>query len=321
VSSLFEATRALLEREGLAPRKRLGQHFLVDARVVERMVSFADLSADDAVLEIGPGVGALTDVLAARAGRLFLVEYDRGLCGVLRRKFADHDRVTVIEGDAVRLDLAAAVDVPLVKVVASLPYNAAVPILFRLLDARRIFTDVTVMLQREMAARLVARAGTRSYGAPSVLFQLYARLVGRFRVPSAAFYPRPQVVSEVLRVTLTPEPCVPVDDPPALVAIVRAAFGQRRKMLHNALQTVPGTAVPPGTWHDVLAAAGVDGNVRGETLDVAAFAAIANAATACLGPGVVGVVPDRAPGRVAATGGRRGTARASGRRRGAGARD
>jgi 16S rRNA (adenine1518-N6/adenine1519-N6)-dimethyltransferase len=284
VSGLFEATRALLEHEGLAPRKRLGQHFLVDPAVVERMVSFAEVGPDDAVLEIGPGAGALTDVLAARAGRLYLIEVDRGLCGVQRRKFAGDGHVAVIEGDATRLDLGAAVAEPRVKVVASLPYNAAVPILFRLLDARRVFADVTVMLQREVAARLVAPSGTRVYGAPSVLFQLYARPLGRFRVPSAAFYPRPQVVSEVLRVAFTPAPAVPVDDEALLVAIVRAAFNQRRKMLHNALQTIPQLRdVTAAGWKAVLDDAGVDGRVRGETLDVTTFVALANAAARGLG--------------------------------------
>lgn len=291
MSALFDATRALLAQEGLAPRKRLGQHFLVDARIVERMVACADVSSEDAVLEIGPGLGALTDVLAGRARRLYLVEYDRGFCGVLRRKFADSTHVEVIEGDAVRLDLAAAVHEPRVKVVASLPYNAAVSILFRLVDARRTFPEATVMLQREVADRLVARAGTRAYGAPSVLFQLYARLLTRFRVPSAAFYPRPQVMSEVLRVEFTEEPSFPVDDHGALVAIVRAAFGQRRKMLHNALQTIGAHDATPEVWRDVLEIAGIDGSVRGETLEIEAFVALANAAVARLGKGVVGSSP------------------------------
>ena len=291
VSTLFDATRALLAQEGLAPRKRLGQNFLIDARIVERMVDCAEVSSEDAVLEIGPGLGALTDVLAARAKRLYLVEYDRGFCSVLRRKFADSTHIEVIEGDAVRIDLTAVVREPRIKVVASLPYNAAVSILFRLVDARRTFPEATVMVQREVGDRLVARAGTRAYGAPSVLFQLYARLLDRFRVPSAAFYPRPQVVSEVLRVEFTEEPCVAVDDPGALVAIVRAAFGQRRKMLHNALQTIGAREATPDAWRDVLAHAGIDGSVRGETLEIPTFVALANAAAACLGHGVVGGVP------------------------------
>ncbi len=294
MSALFDATRALLAQEGLAPRKRLGQNFLVDAGIVERMLACAEVSAEDAVLEIGPGLGALTDVLATRARQLYLVEYDRGFCGVLRRKFADSTHVEVIEGDAVRLDLAGSVREPRVKVVASLPYNAAVSILFRLVDARRTFPEATVMLQREVADRLVASAGTRAYGAPSVLFQLYARPRSRFRVPSAAFYPRPQVVSEVLRFEFAEEPSFPVDDPGALVAIVRAAFGQRRKMLHNTLQTIGMRDATPELWRDVLETAGIDGSVRGETLEVEAFVTLANAAAACFGTGAVGASPKEA---------------------------
>jgi 16S rRNA (adenine1518-N6/adenine1519-N6)-dimethyltransferase len=191
--------------------------------------------------------------------------------------------VRVIEGDAVTLDLRDAIPEGTVKVVASLPYNVAVPILFRLVDERAIFSDVTVMLQREVAERLLARPGTRAYGAPSLLFQLYANPRGRFRVPASAFYPRPQVTSEVIRVRLELEPRVPVEDPALLRALVRAAFNQRRKMLRNALQTLPPRlALPPDAWEQIFATTGIDGRVRGETLDLSAYAALADAAAAAL---------------------------------------
>jgi len=291
-------TRELLAREGLAPRKRLGQHFLVDRAVVARMVALAEVGPGDVVLEIGPGTGALTDVLAVRAARLYLVEYDRGLCGVLRRRFADNPAVQVIEGDALRIDLRRAIPERPVKVVASLPYNVSVPILFRLLEERRVFPDLTVMVQLEVAQRLLARAGTRAYGAPSLLFQLYAEVRGHFRVPSSAFYPRPQVASEVLRVTLAPDPRVPVDDPRLFAALVRAAFNQRRKMLRNALATLAGPgALPVLAWEEVFAATGIDGRARGETLDLAAFAALANAAARARGAAAPSPSRPRRPGR------------------------
>jgi 16S rRNA (adenine1518-N6/adenine1519-N6)-dimethyltransferase len=277
MSRLAAETRALLQSEGLAPRKRLGQHFLVDSGVIARMVDLAEVGANDAVLEIGPGVGALTDVLAARAARLYVVEYDRGLCVVLRRKFASHAEVRVIEGDALEVDLRGEVPETEVKVVASLPYNVSVPILFRLIEERHVFPDLTVMVQREVAERLLARVDTRAYGAPSVLFQLYAEPRGRFKVGSSAFYPRPQVASEVLRVRLSPVPRVPVDEPRLMATIVRAAFGQRRKMLRNAVQTIMAPlALAPAVWEEVFGAAGIDGRARGETLDLATFARLSN---------------------------------------------
>lgn len=283
MSTLSSETRALLAREGLAPRKRFGQHFLVDRAVVARMIDLAAIGPEDAVLEVGPGLGALTGALAERAGRLYVIEVDRGLCEVLRRKFAARPAVCVIEGDALRIDLRRAILEPTVKVVASLPYNVAAPILFRLLDERTVFSDLTVMVQREVAERLVAAAGSRAYGAPSLLFQLYARVLGRFRVGPAAFYPRPQVVSEVLRLALDPAPRVAVDDPALFAAIVRAAFGQRRKMLRNALQALPaGAALTAAAWDDVFAATGIDGRARGETLDLTAFAALSDAAARAL---------------------------------------
>lgn len=278
MSRLAAETRALLQSEGLAPRKRLGQHFLVDPNVIARMVDLAEVGAKDAILEIGPGVGALTDVLAARAARLYVVEYDRGLCVVLRRKFAAYPEVRVVEGDALAVDLRGEVPETEVKVVASLPYNVSVPIIFRLIEERLIFSDLTVMVQHEVADRLLAKVNTRAYGAPSILFQLYAEPLGRFRVPSSAFYPRPQVASDVLRVKLAPTPKVAIDDPRLLTAVVRAAFGQRRKMLRNALQTLaPSLSLEPPAWEDVFAAAGIDGRARGETLDLAAFARLADA--------------------------------------------
>lgn len=279
MSRLAAETRALLQREGLAPRKSLGQHFLVDRSVIERMVDLAQVSERDAVLEIGPGVGALTDVLAARAARLYVVEYDRGLAVVLRRKFAAHPEVKVIAGDALEVDLRGEIPETEVKVVASLPYNVSVPILFRLIEERRVFPDLTVMVQKEVADRLLAKAGTRAYGGPSVLFQLYAEPIGRFRVSSSSFYPRPQVASEVLRVRLAPSPRVPVAEPRLLAAIVRAAFNQRRKMLRNAVQAlVEPLGLPLPVWDEVFAAAGVDSRARGETLDLAAFARLSDAA-------------------------------------------
>jgi 16S rRNA (adenine1518-N6/adenine1519-N6)-dimethyltransferase len=278
MSRLAAETRALLQREGLAPRKSLGQHFLVDPAVIDRMVDLAEVNAADAVLEIGPGVGALTDVLATRAARLYIVEYDRGLCVVLRRKFAAQPNVKVIEGDALDVDLRGEVPEPEVKVVASLPYNVSVPILFRLIEERHVFPDLTVMMQKEVADRLLARVDTRAYGAPSVLFQLYAEPRGRFKVGSSAFYPRPQVASEVLRVRLAPEPRVPVEEPRLMAAVVRAAFGQRRKMLRNAVQTLAEPlALAPPVWEEIFGAAGVDGRARGETLDLATFARLSDA--------------------------------------------
>jgi 16S rRNA (adenine1518-N6/adenine1519-N6)-dimethyltransferase len=278
MSRLAAETKAMLERDGLAPRKRLGQHFLVDPGVIARMVDLAEVGAGDAVLEIGPGVGALTDVLAERAARLYVVEYDRGLCIVLRRKYAGHPEVRVIEGDALAVDLRGEVPETEAKVVASLPYNVSVPILFRLIEERLIFPDLTVMVQHEVADRLLAKVDTRAYGAPSVLFQLYATPCGRFRVPSSAFYPRPQVASDVLRVRLSPAPRVAVEDARLMAAVVRAAFGQRRKMLRNAVQTLPAAAsLTPAAWEEIFAAAGIDGRARAETLDLPAFARLSDA--------------------------------------------
>jgi len=189
-----EAREALAAAQ-LAPRKRFGQHFLVDPNVVGRIVDLAAVADEPAVLEIGPGLGALTDALADRARRLYLVEIDRGLAARLVERYADRPHVRVVTGDVLELPLDAMVDEPHATVVANLPYNVTTPILFRLLDLRARFPRAVVMVQREVATRLAARPGGKEWGVLPALVQTFAEVRVAFGVSRRSFHPSPRVES------------------------------------------------------------------------------------------------------------------------------
>jgi len=263
------------------PSKRLGQHFLLNPAVARRVVELAQVNRSDTVLEIGPGKGALSEFLAARAARLYLVEVDRDLARELQERFCGLANVKVICADILELDLKRAFAEEPIKVVANLPYNIATELLFRLLAHREKFPDLTLMLQREVARRLLARRGTPEYGIPTLLVQLYAEVTPGFAVGPGNFYPRPKVVSEVVRLKVSAHPRFPLAGPKAeeiFAALVRAAFGQRRKMLRSALLALcERYRIERADWEGVLAEAGVSSTLRGEEIAPQGFVALANA--------------------------------------------
>jgi len=269
--------REALAAAGLRPRKRWGQHFLCDAAVVRRIVDTAEIGPGGAVLEIGPGLGALTDELARRAARLVLVEIDPALAARLTERFAADDRVRVVTGDVLELPLEELLGATPATVVANLPYNVASPVLFRLLELRARVPRAVLMLQLEMAERLTARPGSKTYGASSVVVQAFAEVRIAFKVSRRSFLPPPDVDSAVVDVRWSPAPRADVGDPELFRAVVRAAFGQRRKMLRNALRLLVEARAGAASPEAVLRAAGIDPAARAETLDLAAFARLTRA--------------------------------------------
>jgi 16S rRNA (adenine1518-N6/adenine1519-N6)-dimethyltransferase len=269
--SLQRTTRQTLDRLGVRPRRRLGQSFLVAPAVVARIVDAADVRGK-AVVEIGPGLGALSDTLAALASRLWLVEIDPRLCERLRERYAPAAHVRVVHADALDVDFADLLRGSAGAVaVGNLPYSIGTQILLRLLDARRLFARLVLMLQREVAERIVAPPGSRSYGTLSVWTALYGEARIALRVPPGAFVPRPKVESAIVTIELRSQPRTPVADPVRFRAVVRAAFGQRRKTLRGALSAMATASE--------IEAAGIDPTRRGETLSLHEFAAIANRLT------------------------------------------
>lgn len=260
---------------GHRPRRSLGQHFLADPGVARRIVDLARITAADRVVEIGPGLGALTDLLAASAGDLRLVEYDRTLAADLRLRFAAQAHVRVVEADVLQIDVEELVEATGgAIVVANLPYNIATAVLVRLLERRRLFPRIVVMVQREVAERLRAAPGSKAYGVLSVLTQIVARVERGFRVPPGAFVPRPAVDSEVVVIEPSTELRAPVDDLQAFRMLVQTVFGKRRKQLINSMRPLCDRPA------ELLRSVGIDPTRRPETLSLDELAAVSNA----LGP-------------------------------------
>lgn len=260
----------------MTSRVRWGQNFLVDHAVSARIVEWAAVEGSP-VVEIGPGRGAITSLLAARASRLWLVEIDPELADLQRRAFADDPRVEVVEADALALDWKALVP-PATRVVSNLPYESGTAIVAHLLAARGSFASLTVMLQREVADRLVAEPASRAYGALSVLTRIAADVEAGMVVAPRSFRPRPAVESRVVKLRPLTEFRYDVGDEETFRFVVRAAFGQRRKMLRNNLGRAVEARFGAGAWQALLGATGIDGERRPETLAVAEFAALSRAA-------------------------------------------
>ena len=267
--------REIAGRWDVHPTKQRGQNFVVDANTVRRIVRLAEVGSGDVVLEVGPGIGSLTLGLLAAGATVVAVEIDPVLAAALpetvgRFRAADADRLVVIEADAMRVD-----DVPLAPtaLVANLPYNVAVPIVLHLLSTTPSLARGLVMVQSEVAERLVARPGSRVYGVPSVKLAWYAEASRAGSVPPSVFWPVPRVDSGLVALTRhSPPPCAVSRE--EVFACVDAAFAQRRKTLRAALAGWAGSAAEA---ERILLAAGVDPSARGEALDVAAFARIASA--------------------------------------------
>lgn len=278
--------RGLLARHGIHPSRRKGQSFLIQPDIAGRIARAAEIPPGATVLEIGPGLGILTAALAPLCRRLLAIEIDPRLVGVLEAEAGLPPNVEIIQGDALETDLAALARrwrAPAV-VVSNLPYAASTPLLFHLLEAGPVLGRWVLMLQREVAERILAAPGGKDYGALSVPLQLFTDVKRLFSVGRANFHPRPAVDSVVLRFDVHSPEDAGVADPALLRALVREAFGQRRKTLANALSGLLGPSAAA-----VLERAGIDPRARGETLSPPDFARLANS--------ISGTVPlPRSPG-------------------------
>ncbi|MBI3607614.1 MAG: ribosomal RNA small subunit methyltransferase A [Nitrospirae bacterium] len=256
-----------------APRHRrsLGQCFLTDRRYAERIVALAGLGPQDRVVEIGPGAGILTRILALRAGEVIAIEIDPRWHARLEAEFHESSRVRLIRGDALEYPFEA-IPSPF-TVVSNLPYYISTPVLFRLLQSRARIARMVLMLQREVVDRMVAGPGSKAYGTLSLTVAHAAEVRKAFNVPSACFTPRPAVDSAVVVVTPRPAPAIAVSDEPTLFTVIRAAFAHRRKVLGNALKD---GGFAPDAVQRALQAAAIVGTRRGETLTLAEFGRVAD---------------------------------------------
>ena len=257
-------------------QKKFGQNFLIDGHVLDKIIAGAGVTKDDMVLEIGPGIGTMTQYLAEAAGKVVAVEIDRNLLPILQETLADYDNVKVIHADVLSLDLEKLVQEENggrpIKVVANLPYYITTPIIMALFEQHVPLANVTVMVQKEVAARMKSGPGSKDYGALSLAVQYYAEPYIVANVPCNCFMPRPNVDSAVIRLTRYEEPPVQVNDEKMLFKIIRASFNQRRKTLQNGLNNSSELNFTKDQIAAAIAEAGFSPSVRGEALTLEQFA-------------------------------------------------
>ena len=273
-------TIEIIQKYQFAFQKKFGQNFLIDTHVLDKIISAAGITGDDCVLEIGPGIGTMTQYLAEHAGKVVAVEIDTNLLPILDETLKGYSNVTVINNDILKLDMNKLVDEyndgrP-IKVVANLPYYITTPIIMGLFESNVPIDNITVMVQKEVADRMQVGPGSKDYGALSLAVQYYAKPYIVANVPPNCFIPRPNVGSAVIRLTRYQEPPVQVDEPGVMFRLIRASFNQRRKTLQNGLNNSPEV---PYTKEQIAAAIeslGVPASVRGEALTLEQFACLAN---------------------------------------------
>ena len=276
VRTLYEEVRTALRESEFRPRKRLGQNFLVHERVIDSILRLLELSPQDEILEIGPGLGFLTRRLVERAAKVWAVEVDSFLVDWLQRSsLRNHPALQLIHADILKMPLDETLPRHKIKLVANLPYSISTPVLFRLFDWRARFASMVLMVQKEVADRIASGPGSKAYGTLSVWCQVHGRITDKVPVSPEAFYPRPRVRSTVLKIELFPEPLVPIKEIAHLRGLVRSAFGQRRKTLANALTSR--LKCSRAEVEGFLRTEGVDPGRRGETLRVEEFIHLAQA--------------------------------------------
>lgn len=275
----YTNTSEILKKHQFRMQKKYGQNFLIDANILAKIVEAAQITKEDCVLEIGPGIGTMTQYLAEAADRVVAVEIDRELIPILEETLSPYDNVKVLCEDILKLDLAALAAEnggrPL-KVVANLPYYITTPIIMALFESGMPLASITVMVQSEVADRMQTGPGSKDYGALSLAVQYYAKPEVVARVPASCFLPRPNVDSTVVRLTRYEKPPVETADEAFLFAVIRASFNQRRKTLANGLANAGGLGVTRGQVETVLADMGLSTMVRGETFTLERFAELSD---------------------------------------------
>jgi 16S rRNA (adenine1518-N6/adenine1519-N6)-dimethyltransferase len=273
---------SLLRKYGIRPLKRLGQCFLCDRNIMEKIIRIADVRDADTVVEIGAGTGVLTAMIADRARRVIAVEVDRMLVDLLQKELGDRGNVEIIHADVLRFDFSTVHPGgrqedrgQRLKVIGNVPYNISSQIVLRLLDHRHCIGRAVLMLQREVAERLAASPGTKDYGPLSVYVALYTEPTLESRVPASCFHPRPDVESRIIRLDIRDEPLCRVDNADFFQRLVRTSFSKRRKTLLNNLKS-SSLSISDDRITAALSTLGIDGSRRAETLSVKEFAALGN---------------------------------------------
>ena len=275
----MSSPKEIIRKYAIKPRKRLGQSFLMEQNVIRKIAALANVTKNDIVVEIGAGIGVLTEDLAQNAAKLIAVEMDDKLVEVLKDKLLKYNNVKIYSGDILKFNFGA-IDrdgEQKIKVIGNVPYNISSPVLFHLLSFRKIIDSFVLMLQKEVIQRLVAPPGGKDYGVPSVILQMFASVEKVLDVPAGCFYPRPKVESSVIKGFFLERPLVELANEEFFIRLVRDAFAQRRKMLINNLKKSKLLeGVSESFLKEALKLAGIDGQRRGETLSVEEFGLLSN---------------------------------------------
>lgn len=275
-----QKTIEIIKKHEFAIQKKFGQNFLIDTHVLEKIINSAGMTKEDCVLEIGPGIGTMTQYLAEEAGHVIAVEIDTKLIPILNETLADYDNVTIINQDILKVDINQITQDynqgrP-IKVVANLPYYITTPIIMGLFEGGVPIDNITVMVQKEVADRMQVGPGSKDYGALSLAVQYYAEPYIVANVPPNCFIPRPGVGSAVIRLTRYKTPPVDVEDPKLMFRLIRASFNQRRKTLQNGLNNSPEVSFTREQIIEAIEHMGLNPSVRGETLTLKEFAGLSN---------------------------------------------
>ncbi len=281
VLGIPQNTIDILQKYNFSFQKKFGQNFLIDTHVLDKIIRAADINKEDMVLEIGPGIGTMTQFLAEAAGKVAAVEIDKNLIPILNDTLAGYENVRIINDDVLKLDIRGLIaeenEGKPIKVVANLPYYITTPIIMGLFEEHVPVESITVMVQKEVADRMQTGPGNKDYGALSLAVQYYAKPYIVANVPPNCFMPRPKVGSAVIRLTCHERPPVAVEDERLMFDIIRASFNQRRKTLANGLNNSDKIAFPKEVIMDAIEQLGKGASVRGESLTLEEFARLSNA--------------------------------------------
>lgn len=280
MSKVYEDTKFLMKKYGITANKKLGQNFLIDENVIDTIANASEISQDDIVIEIGPGLGTLTDKLLQKAGKVIAIELDERMISILKDRFFMYDNFEIINEDVLKVDLNKLIQenkeqlgLKRAKIVANLPYYITTPIIMKLLEEKLDIESITVMIQKEVADRLTAIPGEKNSGAITYTVYYYATSEEVLTVPNNSFIPEPEVESEVIKLNLRKEPVIKLTDEKKFFALIKAAFMQRRKTLLNAIGN-SGLNTTKEQMEQILKELDIDKRIRGEALTIDQFAKI-----------------------------------------------
>lgn len=285
MDNIFEETKNIMKAYNIKANKSLGQNFLINSEVVEKIIESSELSTDDLVIEIGPGLGTLTKYLLEKAGKVICIELDTRMVKILKNRFASRDNFEIINEDVLKVDLNKIIKenkstgkIKNVKIVANLPYYITTPIIMRLLEEQLDIKSITVMIQKEVAERLIEIPGGKNTGAITHTVYYFCESEKIMEVPNSSFIPEPEVTSEVIKMHLRQTPAVKIENPKVMFMIIKSAFMQRRKTLLNALTNAQ-VFISKQEGIKILKKLNLDENVRAENLSIQDFANIAKCIT------------------------------------------